>query len=71
MDANVTLRQLRAIAALAVQAREDSAVIDYAALLDEMAESFQALDNWLQRGGFLPTSWAKAAWWKQLEELKK
>jgi hypothetical protein len=46
MDPNATLERMRSIA-------DNSRGHD----LDEMIELFQALDDWLSRGGFLPREW--------------
>lgn len=27
---------------------------------DQLAESFRALDGWINRGGFLPSGWSRA-----------
>lgn len=51
MDPNETLRRLRA-AVYAIQTPGYSAVTR-----EDMAELFDALDEWLLRGGFLPDAW--------------
>jgi len=54
MDPNVTLRQLRA-------AVSDMAGDEFefdASAVGDAAELFEALDEWLSNGGFLPEDWA-------------
>lgn len=48
MDPNETLAELRKLAAR---------LLDTGGWPDDMAEKFQALDEWLSKGGFLPTDW--------------
>lgn len=57
MDPNKTLEQAREIhAALAAGVYHHSdETID---ALDELAGKFLALDEWLSRGGHLPTAWS-------------
>ncbi len=52
MDPNEALAQLRRYADAAV----DDAPEDW---LDMAPELFQALDDWLSRGGFLPADWQR------------
>lgn len=52
MDPNVTLAELRRLAALAVERRADRNDAD------ALGEHVQALDGWLTGGGFLPQAWA-------------
>lgn len=56
MDPNEALRQLRMVT-------ENAHVIDYGnhrevtELLRDMIDHVSALDEWMTRGGFLPTAW--------------
>jgi hypothetical protein len=56
MDPNALLERLREIAA--VPWIEQSA--DHDALLVEFVEGFQSLDEWIRKGGFLPSSWGRS-----------
>lgn len=55
MDVNETLARLRAAVS---QTRLASNSEEAAWLGEQLAESFEALDAWLSKGGFLPTDWA-------------
>lgn len=50
MDPNETLRRARNIAA---RAFDGGASFELA----ELAEAFQDLDEWIMKGGFLPSQW--------------
>lgn len=57
MDPNEALERLRrAVAELKTEAqwRHEAALGD---VVTEMVEKFEALDEWLSKGGFLPTAW--------------
>ncbi len=54
MDPNTALQLLRRNT-MAVSLTEDKE--ELAAIAVEMAEIFQALDDWLKKGGFLPVNW--------------
>lgn len=54
MDPNETLRLLREAITGLFAVDTDNASYDPAV---EIAERFQALDEWLSKGGFLPTDW--------------
>lgn len=62
MDVNETLAKLRSAVALADSAPVMGDPITAAAMLataaGEMTEAFTALDEWLSKGGFLPSDWA-------------
>lgn len=61
MDPNVALETMRRLSARlfrTLDAEEGGGVDTEDAL--ELAEAAQALDQWLSRGGFLPSDWAKA-----------
>lgn len=69
MDPDVTLRRLRELAgeieAIADKPTEAGAAhaaaqSSLASLSAELAELFDALDDWILRGGFLPAAWAGA-----------
>ena len=57
MDPNETLRRLRQMAATAIEVDSSESTNVAAVDLTEMAEHFQALDQWIQNGGFLPANW--------------
>ena len=56
MDPNQALEGAREAYAAALEAEKnaDSDLIDF---LQSAVESYQALDEWPSRGGFLPTAW--------------
>jgi hypothetical protein len=63
MDPNATLAEIRkGIADLAGDV-DNTEHPNYEDLLEmsvqSLAENFEALDEWLQKGGFLPSDWAK------------
>lgn len=49
MDPNANLAVVRRLAASILDGERD--------LADSLAEHVQALDEWLSRGGFLPSAW--------------
>jgi hypothetical protein len=49
MDATETLKRIRELLAVRRLSREQSA---------ELQELIEALDEWIMKGGFLPTPWA-------------
>ena len=51
MDPNTCLEMCRKLAKRALQGEE----VD----VEELAEAFQNLDNWLSEGGFLPSEWRR------------
>lgn len=57
MDPNETLRQIRAHIKAMNEAdeKEDAAAYAFAAM--QLAESVEAMDEWLSKGGFLPEEW--------------
>jgi hypothetical protein len=59
MDPNAALERLRTLAIEAL--KEDDALDPHLAVLAiraiEMAEKFQALDEWITKGGFPPDDW--------------
>jgi len=62
MDPNETLSKLRAL--LGGDYTRDTTGVTFDDLLGfvcEAEELFQALDEWLSKGGFLPTDWAPSA----------
>jgi hypothetical protein len=52
MDPNAALSFIRELATEALNSGDDS-------LAFKALERFEELDEWLSRGGFLPTSWAE------------
>lgn len=54
MDPNMTLHELRELCGEALAESGNKR----ADLVDEIAERFDALDQWLSRGGFVPSAWA-------------
>lgn len=58
MDPNEALKNLRDTIGLAT-ALSDGDPVDFTAeqILADMTEDVQALDEWLSKGGFLPTDW--------------
>jgi hypothetical protein len=51
MDPNATLAIIRA--------NVSAIVWDDEADITELAEAFEALDEWLKTGGFMPTEWER------------
>ena len=52
MDPNKTLADLREYIAASKEC-------DDGEILDKIAELFEALDDWLRNGGFLPEDWKR------------
>lgn len=66
MDPNEALKNARAAlkSFRAAEESDDSDESHSQALIDageDLASAFEALDEWLMKGGFLPEWWAKAA----------
>jgi hypothetical protein len=57
MDPNETLKEIRQLAEFAANSSR-SALVSKASLWEAM-ELFKELDDWLGKGGFLPTEWNK------------
>lgn len=57
MDPNETLNQIRALVARIEAVREDE-YLDLVELGRDLAESANALDEWLSKGGYVPDDWA-------------
>ena len=55
MDPNATLDSLRDLARKAFLV----APCDLPVVADELAAGFEALDDWIKRGGFLPDDWKR------------
>lgn len=55
MDPNAALANMNRLAALIL--RDDTNDRTKAILADELAESVQALNQWIAGGGFLPDAW--------------
>jgi hypothetical protein len=58
MDPDAALAELREFVA-EVKEQRDYSVGELENLLSYFAEHFEALDNWLTNGGFLPADWKK------------
>lgn len=58
MDPNATLAALRALADGVLNHTEDGENLTSVAV--DLAEHFDALDEWLSRGGFLPAAWSRS-----------
>lgn len=56
MDPNTALSNLRNLTAMVINT-ENLEHSDQLDLLDSLAEQVEALDEWLTRGGFLPSAW--------------
>ena len=56
MDPNETLRCLRALSKQIIKENENEEMPDNGM---HMANIFQALDEWIVKGGFLPQDWQK------------
>lgn len=61
MDPNAVLAKIRA-------AVEESFTVSDCSV-DDIAEAFQALDEWLSKGGFLPAAWRHAHPMDWLDEI--
>lgn len=60
MDPNETLGRLRTLAAKVIhEADTNDNVTDLESEASDLAESFQALDAWLSKQGFLPDAWKR------------
>lgn len=65
MDVDLVLHEIRELAGevLAIEGDPDRpllAVARKAELADKIAEKFDALDQWMSKGGFTPSAWAHA-----------
>jgi len=58
MDPNTALQNAREALARREAAYSDRSTEENSAA-DDLAESFEALDAWLSKGGFLPAEWAR------------
>lgn len=58
MDPNEALEAARAQASVIV-ARHDAGEEVETGHVEKLVENFQALDEWLSKGGFLPYAWSK------------
>ena len=56
MDPNEALKNARALAAAILK---DGETWDSATRAEELANAFEALDEWLSKGGFLPEAWKR------------
>lgn len=55
MDPNTALDSLRDLTTKVIRGEVDAA--DRESVADQIAETFQGLDEWLSKGGFLPEQW--------------
>lgn len=55
MDPNETLAKIRQ--AIADFNEPDTDSVEYLGAVDELIDSFKALDEWIRNGGFLPDAW--------------
>lgn len=53
MDPNQCLKEIRLLVSEMDTASDETAAINYGTL----AERIKALDEWIMKGGFLPTDW--------------
>jgi hypothetical protein len=56
MDPNATLAMLRSLVRKVQDSNMDTHPLDR---LDQFAEHFEALDEWIESGGFLPDAWTR------------
>ena len=59
MDPNIALDKLREMCRRALD--EDSPEDIESDLAEDICEAFEALDQWLSNGGFLPSEWRQPA----------
>ena len=57
MDPNATIERIRSIVVENDTRDENADVLDTLAMLDEVTDAFQSLDDWISHGGFLPAAW--------------
>jgi len=55
MDPNQALADAREAYALVNRTEDDAE--DHLQALEDLAEAFRALDEWISQGGFLPSEW--------------
>lgn len=55
MDPNTALKQMRRLLKDLDRAGDDES--EAASIAEDMAVTFQGLDGWLSKGGFLPDEW--------------
>ena len=61
MDPKEALKKLRELAKLAIAVRDgNEPEYNLPDIATEMAEYFQALDEWIMSGGFLPKDWTRS-----------
>lgn len=58
MDINAALANVRRLNALVLKAFDGGVLPDEDDIL-ELADQLQAMDEWLSKGGFLPTDWER------------
>ena len=57
MDPNAALRALRELSRSALEDADGFDSSDFSTTMCALAENFQALDEWISKGGFLPEGW--------------
>ena len=57
MDPNANLKELRALVAFVLEDPDSEPFQDLTEQAENMAELFQALDEWISAGGFFPAIW--------------
>lgn len=58
MDPNETLRMARTAAAAITSAIDNEEDVQFGNV-ERLAEAFEALDEWLSKGGFVPDAWRR------------
>jgi hypothetical protein len=61
MDPDVALQEIRTAMGDWLDAEDDALDVNSIAAGDRLVSNFQALDDWLSKGGFLPAGWEKKA----------
>lgn len=59
MDPNVTLQELRALISERAQVDDAEGTGKRERLAEAIIERFEALDQWLTKGGFAPNDWLR------------
>jgi hypothetical protein len=61
MDPDLALQEIRTAMGDWLNAEDDALDVNSIAAGDRLVSHFQALDDWLSKGGFLPAGWEKQA----------
>jgi hypothetical protein len=59
MDPNATLDRIRELVA-SINKNDGLDEDDFQSMASELAEYVEALDEWISKGGFLPTAWQRS-----------